>query len=162
VPETRFERALFVLGLAVIAALGVLVVHLWHTSHGAFATATPTAAATAPRTAPATTRVAERTTTRTAASSRPSARPTPPRVSLVLSAISDSWLEIRSASATGAILYSGLLTAGSRKVFRGQSLWARFGGAGSLSARFDGQLLRLPSGTYDARFDRHGFRQVGG
>jgi len=34
VPETRVERGVFVLGVLAIAALGFLVAHLWHHTHG--------------------------------------------------------------------------------------------------------------------------------
>lgn len=46
-------------------------------------------------------------------------------------------------------------------MFRARVLWARFGAAANLSARLNGEPVRLPSGTYDATFDRHGIRQAG-
>jgi RodZ C-terminal domain len=82
-------------------------------------------------------------------------------VSLLVTAKTDTWLEIRSGSSTGPVLYSGTLAAASTKTFRARTLWARFGAAGNLSTRLEGKPIRLPSGTYDATFDNHGFRPAG-
>jgi RodZ C-terminal domain len=161
-PETRVERALFVLGLVAIAVLVLLIVHFRHHSHGvagAAATTRPGAATTAAATTTdSTTSVRTRTTTTTHATVT---TPAAALVSLGLTARADTWLEVRSGSATGPILYGGTLAAGSHEHFRAASLWARFGAAGNVSARLDGKALRLPSGTYSATFDGHGFRRLG-
>ena len=160
-PETRVERALFALGLVAIAALVLLVLHLRHHTHdvaGSAATTRPAAATTAPPTTTDSTtgaRTTTSTTTRTTATS-----PAAALVSLGLTARADTWLEVRSGSATGPVLYDGTLAAGSEQHFRAPVLWARFGAAGNLSARLDGKALQLPSGTYSTTFDRHGFRRL--
>jgi hypothetical protein len=172
-PESRVERGLFVLGLVAIAALGFAIAHLWHHAHVAApappaasistqaGTTTQTATASARTGVTATTRSSTTTRSTTAARSTATASPTGP-VSLVLTARVETWIEVRSLSATGRVLYAGMLPAGSSKTFRSRSLWARFGGGGNLSARLNGRTLRLPSGTYDATFNDHGFRQLAG
>jgi RodZ C-terminal domain len=74
----------------------------------------------------------------------------------------DSWLEVRSGSATGTVLYTGTLTSGSSKTFQAGAIWARFGSAGNLDAQLNGASLHLPIGTYSALFDPGGFQQVRG
>jgi hypothetical protein len=171
-PETRIERGLFVLGLLAIAALGFLVVHLWHHRQAAVAAAQPTSVSGSPRTSrvasttratrPATTsRRTESTKPKTTRVAKTTPEPSAGTVALRVTARSSTWLEVRSNSATGTVLYAGTLTTGSSKAFRARALWARFGAAGNLSARLDGKTFPLPSGTYDAAFDRHGFRRVG-
>jgi cytoskeletal protein RodZ len=64
-PETRLERALFVLGLAAIAVLGVLIAHYWHNT----STAAPLRSATAADALPTTD--AAPTTRRREAPARP-------------------------------------------------------------------------------------------
>lgn len=167
-------------GIFAIAALGFLVAHLWRNAHNAAATPSPQ-----PRSAPssvATTQHATSAAATTATLSITSARTTTSAngtttavtthpaatsaaatgvVSLLVAARNDTWLEVRSGSSTGPLLYSGTLVAASTKTFRARGLWARFGAAGNLSARLDGKPIRLPSGTYSAIFDHHGFRRVG-
>ncbi len=84
-------------------------------------------------------------------------------VTLSLTAVrGDSWMEVRSESATGTVLYVGTLTAGTTKTFQAPALWARFGVAGNVDARLDGQPLQLRAGTYSGLFSRSGFRSVRG
>jgi hypothetical protein len=163
-----------VLGILATAALGFLVAHLWHHTHAAAAASSatsltptaPTAPGTRQPTSSATTTHTDSTTrtqTTTPAHSQPATSQATPAgvVSLLLTARADTWLEIRSGSSTGSLLYSGTLPTASSKTFRAKGLWARFGAAGNLLARVDGKLIRLPSGTYDATFDGHGFRRTG-
>jgi cell division septum initiation protein DivIVA len=85
------------------------------------------------------------------------------RVVLTLRAVDTTWVEVRNISSTGPLLYSGLLSPGARRSFRASwRLWVRFGGAANLAVTLDGRQLRVPTGTYDAFFDAHGFRQVVG
>jgi hypothetical protein len=176
VPETRAEKSLFVLGILAIAALGFLIVHLWHHTHDVPAVSPSTPLSTPTRspsgTRPATSTAATTPTNSTSAARKsppakkhPVARTNPPAaggVSLLLTARIDTWLEVRSGSSTGPVLYSGTLAAGSSKSFRVKAIWARFGAAGNLSARLNRKALRLPSGTYDATFGARGFRRLGG
>lgn len=187
-PETRIEKGVFVLGVIAIAALGFLVVRLWHHTRDAAAASSTTSLVQPARTTPGTQTVtSRRATTRTGPADRtkakrsakthssetrpPKTRPATTRtstipstagvVSLLLTARADTWLEIRSGSSTGPVLYNGTLPAASTKAFRARLLWARFGAAANLSARLNGKSFRLPSGTYDATFDDRGLRQTG-
>jgi cell division septum initiation protein DivIVA len=83
------------------------------------------------------------------------------KVALTLRAVDTTWVEVRDASSTGRMLYSGLLSSGTRRSFRVPGrLWVRFGGAANLAVTLNGRPLRVPTGTYDAFFDAHGFRQT--
>lgn len=163
------------LGVLAIAALGFLVAHLWHHNHGvtaasstslslpALTTSARRPAKSSPTTTVARTTTRLRTTTQadTRAATTTAASPAAGQVSLLLTAKSDTWLEIRTLNSTGSLLYSGTLGAGSTKQFHAKSFWARFGAAGNVLARLGGRAVSLPSGTYDAIFDNHGFRRVG-
>jgi hypothetical protein len=155
---------MFVLGLLTIAALGFVVAHLWHHAHGVAAASPPTKRS-APASPPSHTRPVRNGLTTTARRTLPTTTTrvehATSAVSLVLTASADTWFEVRSGSATGSILYAGTLPAGSSRAFHARSLWARFGAAGNLSARLGRKRFRLPSGTYSATFDRHGFRRLG-
>jgi hypothetical protein len=153
-PETRLERAIFVLGLVAIAALAFAVVRLRHHAVGPAAgvsTRTVRAGATATKpftTVPASTTAPAHTTAKTA-------------VDLVLTASgAGSWLEVRAGSATGAVLYAGTLSSGAAEAFRRPTIWVRFGAARNVSARLNGQPVPLPGGTYDAVFNANGFRKA--
>ena len=62
-----------------------------------------------------------------------------------------SWLEVRRGSATGAVLYSAILTAGRTLHFRAPRLWTRLGAASNLTITADGRPVEL-HGTYDKLF----------
>jgi hypothetical protein len=83
-------------------------------------------------------------------------------VRLTLSATLDAWVEIRSGSADGNVLYSGILPQGSAKRFRSTRLWASFGAASNLTARLNGKPLHLPPGTYSALVGARGLRPLAG
>jgi uncharacterized protein DUF4115 len=156
-PETRLERALFGVGLVVIAVLGLAIAHFWHHT-------TPSGAATAVSSTPT-----PGTTTATAIvpeSAQGTTTTAVPRAGvgakLSLTAARDTWVEIRSGSASGRILFTGMLGAGTEKTFTAPALWARFGAAADVAAQLNGRTLQLPAGTYNARFTSGGFRQVSG
>lgn len=167
-PETRGERIIFWIGILAIAALVALIVLEKKTAlfetHRAPAAAPPvttTAAVTdaaAPASPPAATslRTGETTTA-----------PKPPRavataVRLKLRATVDTWVEVRSGSAAGNVLYSGILPQGSVKRFRDKRVWVRFGAAANLTARLNGRPLQLPPGTYGALVGARGLQPLGG
>ena len=64
---------------------------------------------------------------------------------------SGSWLELRRASNTGAVLYSGTLLPGKTLHFRGARIWARMGAAGNLVVTEHGRPIEL-QGTFDKLF----------
>jgi hypothetical protein len=83
-------------------------------------------------------------------------------VRLTLAARADSWVEVRSASANGNVLYSGILPQGSVKHFSSTRVWVRFGAAANLTARLNGRRLLLPTGTYDALIGARGLQLLSG
>jgi Domain of unknown function (DUF4115) len=149
-PETRLERAVFVLGLVAIVALALAIVDSRHSSSGAPRPTSPAAATPARR----------RTTTRPTAPTTTAAASK--EVELALTASHDSWVDVRAGSATARELFTGTLASATTKTFRASSLWVRFGSASNLTATLDGQPLQLPAGTYSAVFDRSGFRRASG
>jgi Domain of unknown function (DUF4115) len=172
VPETRGERFIFAIGALAIAALVALIVletatdrfdrgdapaAAAETTTGAAITGASASAPPAMSTAPKTTTAPEPMTGETA-----TAEPTrnAPGVRLTLSAIADTWVEIRSGSAGGDVLYSGILPEGTAKHFRGTHLWASFGAAANLSARLNGKPLHLPPGTYSAVVSPRGVKPL--
>jgi hypothetical protein len=63
----------------------------------------------------------------------------------------DCWVSIRSRSATGPVLYEGVLRQGETARVRGTRLWARFGAIGNLDLYVNGKPVReAHSGTLDA------------
>ena len=81
------------------------------------------------------------------ASVKPSASPsksaTPVAGELRISASDgDCWLEVRVGSSAGRVLYSSTMPQGATKVFRGKTLWLRFGNPGALRIRLDG--VKMP------------------
>lgn len=173
-PETRVERIIFGIGALAIAALVAWIViqttdrfETRDTSAAAppMTTAATTMEAAAPATPPATT-APKTTTAPETTTGETTAAPEPPRsasgVRLTLSATVDSWVEIRSGSAGGDVLYSGILTQGSAKRFRSTRLWASFGAASNLTARLNGKPLHLPPGTYSALVGARGLQPLGG
>jgi len=57
------------------------------------------------------------------------------------------WLLVRSGSATGAVVYEGILQAGETKQFAQRPLWIRFGAPWSASVQLDGKAVALPQST---------------
>lgn len=156
-PETRGEKIMFAMGVLAIAALVALV--LLQTTTDRFDTRDASAAAGEPTTIKVATEASAspanstppQTTTAPQATTGETAAAAPTRIArLTLSAVADTWLEIRSGSAGGEVLYSGILPQGSAKHFRGTHLWASFGAAANLTARLNGKPLHLPPGTYTA------------
>jgi len=172
-PETRGERIIFAIGALAIAALVALIV--LETATDRFETRDASAAAEQTTTGAATTEAAasasptmstapETTTAPEATGETAAPEPTgiATGVSLTLSAIADTWVEIRSGSASGDVLYSGILPQGKAKHFRGTHLWASFGAAANLTARLNGKALHLPPGTYSALIGTRGLKPIAG
>ena len=157
-PDTRVERIIFGIGALAIAALVALIV-LQTTDR--FETRATRAAGRPVTTAAATTGAASQ-----APPPGTTTPPAPPRIAsgvrLTLSATIDAWVEIRSGSADGDVLYSGILPQGSAKRFRSTRLWASFGAASNLTARLNGKPLHLPPGTYSALVGARGLRPLAG
>jgi hypothetical protein len=153
-PETRSERIIFGIGALAIAALVALIV-LQTTDR--FETRDTAAARPVTRT---TTTSAPPTTTGETTAAEPAGIAS--GVRMTLSATADTWVEIRSGSADGDVLYSGIIAQGSAKHFRSTRLWASFGAAANLIARLNGEPLHLPSGTYTALVSARGLQPLVG
>jgi hypothetical protein len=173
-PETRGERIIFAIGALVIAALVALIVlatatdgfETRHMSAASKQVATGAAikdaaasASPAISTAPETTTAPEITTGEATAAE---ATRIASGVRLTLSANAHTWVEIRSGSVNGDVLYSGILPQGSAKRFRSAHLWASFGAAANLTARLNGKPLHLPPGTYSALVSARGLKPLAG
>jgi hypothetical protein len=79
-------------------------------------------------------------------------------VSLLLHDVrTDSWVQVRVGSATGALVYDGVLHNGDRVQLHGARLWARFGGASDLEITVDGRRVPL-QGTVETVFTGGGSR----
>jgi hypothetical protein len=105
---------------------------------------------TAPATAPAhTTPAVVATKTRSAAAGL--------AVLAVRATRGSSWLMARVDSATGRLLYQGVLSTGHSVTLRARRVWVRFGASSYLDLRLNGKPIRLThSGTVDAVFTRSG------
>jgi Domain of unknown function (DUF4115) len=162
VPETRVERVIFGLGIAAVAGIAVLIA--FARSGGSATnpamtatTARPAQAAHAP--AAATTNASDGPRTQTGAQARPELAPSGVRLRLS-AARAESWVEIRSGSAQGEVLFVGIMEEGSVRFFRAPRIYARFGRAGGLDVRLNDTALRLPPGTYSALITRQGVESV--
>jgi hypothetical protein len=74
-----------------------------------------------------------------------------------------SYLEVRSGSATGATLYSGLLAPGAKRAFTvPNQAWVRMGNPRLISMTLDGQALAIDGGTGEFLITRDGASRVSG
>jgi len=88
------------------------------------------------------------------------ARTQKPRTRLVLTATDgDTWLTVHARTATGKILYFGILLQGQSVTLDGR-MWIRFGSTSHLAARLNGKPLALPPGTYNALITADGLRRL--
>jgi hypothetical protein len=150
-PEARWEWIVFSLGIAITAALLVLIV-LGRDPATPASRGSPTAQhATRPptTTAPTATTTAATTTAVSALPTTTTRTPVPaPPVRLRLTARDDTWLSVRRTSSSGTVLYQGTLAAGASRTFSGERFEIRFGAAANVQATLNGKPLALPGGTY--------------
>ena len=72
----------------------------------------------------------------------------PRRAALVVRAVSgSSWMEVRSGTAPGRLLYSGTLERGRHKRFQGTQLRLTLAAPRNVSVRLNGHRRELPSGS---------------
>lgn len=144
----RFRRALLPsLGIAAALALvGLNVLVFGRLVHVLRAGGAPAAHTIARKSAaPAPTHNA-----RSRKPTKPAAAPAPITVRLT-AARNDSWVEIRANSATGRVLYDGVVSQGDSVHVRGRRFWARFGAIGNFDLTIDGRPVHPTlSGTVDA------------
>jgi hypothetical protein len=70
---------------------------------------------------------------------------------LSIRARGQAWLEVRSRSRSGPVVFSGVLAAGRKLDFKGAAFWARFGAAGNLTIAVNGNRVPL-KGTVEHMF----------
>ena len=138
------ERLLIALGVVAAVTLGVLTFRAWQDYRDSAPAATPGPVTPVAETQPTTT--AEGVAgAEFGKSSGPTQVPAP---RLVLAATrGDSWVEVRSGSATGHSLYADTLTQGHRISYRRSRLWIRFGLPSNVDATIDGARTQLPAGV---------------
>ena len=74
-----------------------------------------------------------------------------------------SYLEVRTGSATGATLYSGVLVPGATRTFTvPDQAWVRIGNPRLVTVKLDGQPLDIQGGTGDFLISRNGATRVPG
>jgi hypothetical protein len=67
-------------------------------------------------------------------------------IDLTVAASNRCWVELRSGSATGPLLFEGLLVAGSSHAFSNPSgVWLRLGYPPGVSVQVDGSRVNLPA-----------------
>jgi cytoskeletal protein RodZ len=166
-PETRGERIIFAIGASAIAALAALIVLQTATDRfeardtsGDAAPMTRTTTEATASTQPAESTAPQTTTAPDATTGETGAEAATRTARLTLTAIADTWVEVRSGSANGEVLYSGVLPQGAEERFRRAHLWASFGAAANLTAHLNGRPLKLPPGTYTALVGARGLKPL--
>jgi hypothetical protein len=82
-----------------------------------------------------------------------------PVVFVVTAARGDSWMEVRSATSTGRVLYSGILRQGTSDRETGRTLWVRFGSVGNVDLSLNGEPVHTASsGTVETLVTPEGLR----
>jgi hypothetical protein len=68
------------------------------------------------------------------------------QLNLILQASGRCWVELRSGSQTGQVIFSGTLTAGTSQAFQSSGgLWMRLGYPPGVTIKVDGYALTLPA-----------------
>jgi len=60
----------------------------------------------------------------------------------VTAPVSDTWIEVRKKGPKGAVVFSGLVTRGTTRVFTGDVLWLRLRVPGDVRLRIDGRKVQ--------------------
>ena len=143
--STRLETVAFWTLLAVTLALFALfagiVVGAVPLNDGGSASEPRVAATTEPEPAA--------TATRTETEPEASPAPTSPPVVLVRAVRGDCWLEAREGSATGRVLFAGLLARGTAKRIPVHRAWLRLGAGQNVVVTAGGRRAPVPPGTSD-------------
>jgi hypothetical protein len=155
-PESTFDRLVLVLGICVLAGLVALIVPAWRDYASADDPSGPRSARRPA--APSTTEVlpnaglmppsSQFATTPTTRS--PARKPAQPRVAKLrlVAAKGDCWIEARSGSSSGRLLYFGILALGKNLTFSARVLWLRLGAPQNLTGWVGTKPVRnLPRGA---------------
>ncbi|MBA3747775.1 MAG: DUF4115 domain-containing protein [Solirubrobacterales bacterium] len=76
-----------------------------------------------------------------------SLRPGRPMRLAITAARGDCWLEVHAGSATGKLLYEGILDEGKTLAVSGRKLWIRFGAGENVDLTLDGKTEQVPAGA---------------
>jgi hypothetical protein len=69
-------------------------------------------------------------------------------VRLTVAVVNPCWIELRSTSAAGPVVYEGVLQSGASQTFQElRGLWLRIGNPAGVAVHVDGQRVNLPSGS---------------
>jgi uncharacterized protein DUF4115 len=72
------------------------------------------------------------------------------------------WVMVRQTSATGQVIFEGVLAEGESRGFTGAEFWLRLGAAANVDATINGRPLKgLPQGTASLQISRTGLSSVG-
>jgi hypothetical protein len=155
VPESTLDRLVLALGVCALAGLVALIVPAWREYSGSEPSGP---ASPPPPVEPATSEASRREDTTgpstppatTATTTSPARKPAQPRAAklTLLAAKGDCWVEARSGSASGRLLYLGTLPQGRRLTLPKQGVWLRLGAAHNLAGWIGSKPVRnLPRGA---------------
>lgn len=154
--QGRFEWTIGVVGIAVVATIAAWYSVVWarHVEQAsgpeapAVVSPLPIARAEPPAAAP----------TVPPAPVRPASVPRPARITFIASR-GGSWLQVRSGSHAGRLLYDGTVSQGAKLRFRSPRLWVRLGSGSNLDIWVNSRPARTALfGTYDAFVTARGVR----
>ena len=163
-PQTKLERLLAFVGMLAIAALIAMIVPAWLQYRDAIAASRglstrPEAAATL-TTSNVTATTGVTTTGANGAPLATSPRPGWPMRLGITAARGDCWLEVHSLSATGKLLYVGVLNEGKTVAVSGRKLWIRFGAGENVDLTLDGKIEQVPAGAANVLVTTNGVQPV--
>jgi hypothetical protein len=174
VPSTRVEWVVFAVGLCVIGVFAAAALSLRKDNQlakqiatiGSVAGASKERQKAEPTTGSVITKtdVVPRTVTGPSTNTlEPSGPPPIRQTQLRLAATRGScWVMVRQTSATGQIIFEGVLAEGQSRQFTGEVFWLRLGAAANVDATVNGRLLKgLPQGTASLQISRKGLSSVG-
>jgi len=78
----------------------------------------------------------------------------------ITAARGDCWLEVHSLSATGKLLYGGVLNEGKTVAVSGRKLWIRFGAGENVDLTLDGKIEQVPAGATNVLVTTNGVQPV--
>jgi len=151
VPESTLDRLVLVLGVCALAGLVALILPAWRE----YSDSEPSGSASPPPPVePAMSENSRRedttrpsTSPATTATATSPAQPRAAKLTL-LAAKGDCWVEARSGSASGRLLYLGTLPQGRRLTLPKQGVWLRLGAAHNLAGWIGSKPVRnLPRGA---------------
>ncbi|MEP6978906.1 MAG: DUF4115 domain-containing protein [Thermoleophilia bacterium] len=156
-PQTKLERLFGALGILAIAALIAVIVPAW--LHYRDAIAASKALSTRPEAAATATTGVTRTTRANGTPRATSPRAARPIRLGITAARGDCWLEVHALSATGKLLYEGVLNQGKTHAVSGRKLWIRFGAGANVDLTLNGETPQhVPAGAANVLVTANGIQ----